>query len=233
MKVKIYQVNPMADTLGVKFLGLKEIRDALQSSIRSAQISSRIYDEVYSGDVDCHSLEDIYTLFNTNPPPFFKGHSLSVSDILQTDDGFFFCDRVGFEQVKFKPEKAHKPDNLLRVVALEPGKPAYEAEIVDDFRAFQQAVGGYFEVAYPFMDNAVLVANEEGLINGMEANRVIHDNLYVGPLFIIGDSDDGNFKSLTGKQVQQYLAEFQSPELFEQQDADEDMDSGMTGMNGM
>ncbi|MCL2342483.1 MAG: DUF3846 domain-containing protein [Firmicutes bacterium] len=83
------------------------------------------------------------------------------------------------------------------------------------------------------MDNAVLVCNEEGLISGMEPNRVIHGNLYVGPLFIIGDGDDGNFRSLTDAQTRQYLAEFQSPELFDQQDADEDMGSGMSGINGL
>ncbi|MCL2342482.1 MAG: YodL domain-containing protein [Firmicutes bacterium] len=146
MRIKVYQINQMADTLRVKFMGLQETQDIQRSHDRSAQINPKIYDVVFSGDVDCQSLEDIYTLFNTNPPPFFRGHSLSMSDILQTDDGFFFCDRCGFKQIDFKAKQTHKLDTLLRVVALEPGKPAYVAGVADHFRASQQAVDGRFEV---------------------------------------------------------------------------------------
>lgn len=230
MKIKIYQINSDRDTLRVKFTGLQETQQIQRSSGRSALLDPTLYDEVFDGKVGCKTLEDVYTLFNTNHPPFFRGHSLSVSDVVEITEnpdnylhGFFFCDSFGFEHIQFKAEQTHKPDNLLRVVALEPGKLAYVAEVADHFRAFQQAVRGHFETAYPFEDNAVLIANEEGLIHGMEANRVISGNLYVGPMFIIGDGGDGNFCSLTDDQAQQYLAEFNQPEFTD----DEDMDSGI------
>lgn len=230
MKIKIYQINSDRDTLRVKFAGLQETQKIQRSNGRSVLLDSTLYDEVFSGEVNCKTLEDVYTLFNTDHPPFFRGHSLSVSDVIEITEnnsnylsGFFFCDSSGFEHIGFKAEQTRKPDNLLRVVALEPGKPAYEAEVADHFRAFQQAVRGYFEAAYPFDNNAVLIANEEGLIHGMEANRMINGNLYVGPLFIIGDNGDGNFCSLTDGQTQRYLMEFSQPEF----SGDEELDSGI------
>lgn len=232
MRIKIYQINSDRDTLRVKLAGLQETQKIQRANGHSALLDPTLYDEVFSGEVDCKTLEDVYTLFNINHPPFFRGHSLSVSDVVEITEnhnnylhGFFFCDSFGFEHIQFKAEQTQKPDNLLRVVALEPGKPAYEAEIDDHFRAFQQAVRGHFEVAYPFKDDAVLVVNEEGLINGMEPNCVIGGNLYVGPAFIVKNGGDGNLYSLTDEQIQKYLNAFETPEFIEE--SDEDMDAGI------
>lgn len=230
MKIKIYQINSDRDTLRVKFAGLQETQKVQRANGRSALLDPTLYDEVFDGEVNCKTLEDVYTLFNTNHPPFFRGHSLSTSDVVEITEnnsnylhGFFFCDSFGFEHINFKAKQTHKPENLLRVVALEPGKPAYEAEVADHFRAFQQAVRGHLEVAYPFEDDAVLIANEEGLIRGMEENRTINGNLYVGPLFIVRNGGDGNLYSLTDDQVQRYLAEFSQPEFSD----GEELDTGM------
>ena len=43
------------------------------------------------GDTDCETLEDIYCLFNTEGHRLHRGHSLSVSDIVTTDEGSFFA----------------------------------------------------------------------------------------------------------------------------------------------
>lgn len=228
MKIRIFQINTDRDALHLKFSGLREAQKTQKSYGLSAMTDSSIYDEVYSGEVDCKTLEDIFTMFNTNHPPFFRGHSLSVSDVIEITDnsnnylrGCFYCDSFGFELIQFHAGQTQKPDNLLRVVALEPCKPAYEAEVTDHFRAFQQAVRGHFEVAYPFEDDAVLVCNEEGLIRGMEPNCIINGNVYVGPMFIVKNGGDGSLYSLTDEQIEKYLAAFQSQEI------DEDMDSGM------
>ena len=49
------------------------------------------------------SLEDIYTRFNIDHPKDFKGHSLSVSDVVvlhqNGQDTAHYCDSVGFQQV--------------------------------------------------------------------------------------------------------------------------------------
>jgi hypothetical protein len=225
MKIKIYQINSNRDRLKVKFEGLQEMQDIQRSHGGSALIDPTLYDEVFSGEVDCQTLDGIYTLFNTNPPPFFRGHSLSISDIVQTEDGFHYCDRFGFENVRFNAAQTHKPDNLLRVVGLEPGKPAYEAEIPNTLKAFRQAVCGNIEVFCPFEDNAAIICNEEGKIIGLPDNRTVHGEPMVGNLVIVGDDGEGNFYSLTDEQMKRYLAEFQTPEFT---DPDEDMDSGIT-----
>lgn len=216
MKIRIFQISKDRDTHRLKFAGLQEMQKIHQKNGLSASPDPSLYDEVYNGEVSCKTLEDIYTLFNTQPPPFFRGHSLSVSDVVEVIEnknndlhGAFFCDSIGFESIAFDTSKTKKPDNLLRVVALEPGKLPYVAEVVDDFRAFQQAVGGPFEVSYPFEDDAVIVVNEEGLLLDLEPNCVINGNLYVGPAFIARDGGDGNLYSLTDSQVQKYLTAFQ------------------------
>lgn len=232
MKIRIFQINTDRDTLGVKFSGLQETQNIQRSNERSTRIDPTLYDEVYSGEVDCKSLEDVFSLFNVNHPPFFRGHSLSVSDIVEITEnknnylrGAFFCDNIGFESIEFDSSKAVKPDNLLRVVALEPGKLPYETEVVDSFRAFQQAVCGYFEVAYPFEDDAVIIVNEEGYLIEMEPTCVINGNLYVGPAFIVRNGGDGNFYSLTDSQVQKYLNTFQKAVMID--DFDNDIDFGI------
>jgi hypothetical protein len=225
MKIKIYQINSERDHLRIKNEGLQEMQNIRRSQGQSALIDPTLYDEVYSGEVDCKDLEGVYTLFNTDHPPFFRGHSLSMSDIVQTDEGFHYCDRFGFENIRFDPAQTHKSDDLLRVVGIEPGKSAYEAEISNSLRAFQQAVRGNIEMFCPFEDNAAIICNEEGKIDGLPFNRTVHGEPMVGNLVIVGDDGEGNFCSLTDEQIQQYLAAFQSPEVT---DPDEDMDSGIS-----
>ena len=282
MKIKIFQINSDRDKNRVKFCGLQETEQHQGSS----QIDPSLYNEVFSGEVDCRNLEGVFTLFNTDHPPFHRGHSLSISDVVQVDgyspefvgvvhyqhtsdfcedmvftdrdkfdeaaketvedygvpvtseilrnikppdekDGFYFCDRIGFDQIEFDPTLAQKPDGLLRVVAVEPGRPAYEAQLADNLRNFQQAVRGRIEVTYPFKGNAVAVSNAVSKIEGLSGNRTINGETYAGTMFIIGDKGNGTFCSLTDDQVRQYLAEFDKPEFFDDEGMDESMDSGI------
>ncbi|HCA30191.1 MAG TPA: hypothetical protein DEP23_11805 [Ruminococcaceae bacterium] len=175
-------------------------------------------------------MEDIYTLFNTDHPPTHRGHSLSVSDIVEITDnsnnylrGFFYCDSAGFENIGFNPARTHKPDNLLRVVMVEPGKPAYEAEIQDSLKSLQRTVAGHLEATYPFGGNLVVVCNEEGKIIELPENREIYGDIYCGNFFIVGDNHEGDFCSLTDEQTAAMLERFSEPEFF----GDEEMDSGI------
>ena len=91
MKINIYQINRDRDTQRLKFLGL----DAARQTLRSAELDCATYDKVYSGDVKCRNLEDVFVLFNSGRPEGFRGHSLSVSDVVEVEDaasitpGFF------------------------------------------------------------------------------------------------------------------------------------------------
>lgn len=43
--------------------------------------------------------DDIFYIFNMMIPEGFNGHSLSVSDIIQIDDRYFYVDSFGFKEV--------------------------------------------------------------------------------------------------------------------------------------
>ena len=64
------------------------------------------YDLVYSGSLDdfedSNKLEAIYNKFNIDCPEDFKGHSLSVSDIIVMNDEAHYVDSFGFVDVSDK-----------------------------------------------------------------------------------------------------------------------------------
>ena len=166
----------------------------------TAEIDSAIYDEVFSGNVDCTDLEDVYRMFNVDRPEGYTGRSLSVSDVVQVTagrnptPGFYFCDSFGFEKVHFEPERVPKTanygtrnvaapnewhksvpqDNTIRVVLLEPGKEARTTDIGATLENMQEVVGGYIEAVYPFSSEPVaLVCNDEAKLMGLPLNRAL------------------------------------------------------------
>ena len=227
MRVKIYQINSERDENRLKFFGLQAI-EKLQGN---TQLDPSIYDEVFNAELDETDLEGIYTRFSTEGHPLHRGHSLSVSDIVVTDNGAFFCDRVGFESVDFDESKTHKTDNLMRIVYVEPHKPAYEAEIENSLNGEQRAVKGYIELVYND-DDTILVCNEEGKLIGMEGNRRLDNGVSIiaGPFFIVGD-DGEDFRSLTDEETKKYLERFAQPEDITQEEVEGDMGITISGIN--
>lgn len=61
----------------------------------------------------------------------------------------------------------------MEVLLVEPGKEARIAEIGNDLKSLQAAVGGYIEATYPFDDPVALVCNDEGKIMQMPLNRAL------------------------------------------------------------
>ena len=100
-----------------------------------------------------------------------------------------------------------KDDNKIRVLKIEPGKMPYEKDMVNDLEGIQAEVGGLFECVY-LDDGCIAVVNEEGKLNGMELNRRIRNDIIAGPFFICGDSEDGEFVSLTDAKCEKYMEEF-------------------------
>ena len=82
MNIRIYQINHERDEERVKFLGMEE----LEKLTGSRAVDSNTYDKVFDGEVDCKTLDEIYELFNFEHPDGFKGHSLSVSDVIEVVD---------------------------------------------------------------------------------------------------------------------------------------------------
>ena len=100
-----------------------------------------------------------------------------------------------------------KIEERIRILKIEPQKLPYEKEINNDLKGIQDEVKGLFECIY-LDENCILVCNEEGKLNGMELNRRVGNDIIAGPFFIVGDSMDGEFISLTDEQVEQYTNEF-------------------------
>ena len=103
----IYQLKPGDTTRDYRFEPLDAIRN------NGLSVKPENYELVYTSPLtEKDSLESIYTRFNIDHPADFKGHSLSVSDIvvLHQDgkDTAHYCDRFGFSQVPefLQPERA-------------------------------------------------------------------------------------------------------------------------------
>ena len=152
---------------------------------------------------------------------------MSISDVVKTEDGAYFCDLVGFKKIDFDESKTTKPDNLLNVVYVEPNKPAYAAEVEHTLEGEQRAVKGMIECIYCHDDNTCVVANEEAKLIGMEGNRRFGDgnSIIAGPFFVVGLQGDG-FRSLTEEEQAKYLEKYAEPEQISQEEVE--ADTGMT-----
>lgn len=219
MRLKIYQINNDRDVNQVKFMPF----DSLEKFQQTSQVDPSIYDEVFNGEVECEDLEAVFTRFNTKGHPLHRGHSLSVSDIVVNGNGAFYCDMVGFKKVDFDETLTHKPDNLMRVVYVEPNRPPFEAEIAHTLEAEQKAVDGLIELVYNEDDTAI-VCNDEGKLRGMEGNRRIGDgsSIIAGPFFVCGLTED-DFRSLTDAEAAKYMERFAQPEQISQEEVEADM----------
>ena len=222
MRVKIYQINSARDNANRKFMSLKD----------GEAVDSSIYDEVFNAEIDEMNLEEIYARFNTEGHPLHRGHSLSVSDIVVMNGKAHICQSFGFKEIPFDVSQTQKPDNLMRVVYVEPNRPAYEAEVVHTLEGEQRAVKGYIEPVYIEDDNTCLICNEEAKLEGMEGNRRIGDgtSIIAGPFFVVGLTEE-DFRGLTDEEVTRYMDRFKEPEQISQEEVQGDM--GFTIISGM
>ena len=109
----IYQIKGGDETRDLRF----EPYDRLQAA--GNVVDRANYELVYSAPLaPGASLEDIYTRFNIDHPKDFKGHSLSVSDVVvlhqDGQDAAHFVDSVGFREVPefLQEQKQLTPDDL-------------------------------------------------------------------------------------------------------------------------
>ena len=69
------------------------------------------------GDTVGDKLEAVFVKFNLDRPEDFKGHSLSVSDVVVMDDKAYYVDAVGFQPLKeFKPIEKNIEQEKAEVV---------------------------------------------------------------------------------------------------------------------
>ena len=222
MRVQIYQINHDRDVHNMKFMSLKD----------GEGVDASTYDEVFNAEIDETNLEDIYRRFNTERHPLHRGHSLSVSDVVVMNGKAHICQSFGFKEIPFDVSLTQKPDNLMRVVYVEPNKPAYEAEVEHTLEGEQRAVKGYIEPVYIEDDGTCLICNEEAKLIGMEGNRRFGNgsSIIAGPFFVVGLTED-DFRGLTDAEVMKYMDRFKEPEQISQEEVQGDM--GITIISGM
>lgn len=81
-------------------------------------IDAANYKCVYSGRLhENEKMDDLYAVFNDNPPADYKAHSMSVSDVIITNRGgdmqAYYVDRFGFAEL---PEFAVQREKILDIV---------------------------------------------------------------------------------------------------------------------
>ena len=98
-------------------------------------------------------------------------------------------------------------ENMITVLKIEVGEPPEIKEIPNELSCLQHEVSGLIECVY-LDDGSIAVCNEEGKLNGMEPNRRLGADIICGPFFICGDTNDGDFASLSEEQIQKYSEKF-------------------------
>ena len=108
----IYQLKQGDETRNFRF----EPYDRLQAA--GNVVDKANYELVYSAELTPGtSLEDIYTRFNIDHPKDFKGHSLSVSDVVvlhqNGQDAAHYVDSFGYKEVpEFLQEQTQQPEKI-------------------------------------------------------------------------------------------------------------------------
>ena len=215
MRVNIYHINKARDVNG-KLYSVYQNGDVVDPSI---------YDEVVSAELDTTNLEEIHRMMKFEGHPLMRAANLTVSDVVVVNGRAHICQPRGFEEIDFDVSKTQKPDNLMRVVYVEPNKPAYVADVEHTLEAEQKAVGGgLIQTLYFEDDNTTIIANDESKLMGMPGNRRFGDGstIVAGPFFVVGIAGD-DFRSLTDEEVEKYMDRFAVPDQISQEEVEADM----------
>ena len=144
----IYQIRNGSPGENYKFMNMRFLES------QGMQIKKEDYELVYVGELSgTMSLEDIFERFNMDHPKGFRGHSLSVSDVVVLNDGenvtAHFIDSISFEQLdSFLNLEEQVLDELAYQVgeqyfAIQTTEEGYDYSFYDeDFRLID---GGVYE----------------------------------------------------------------------------------------
>jgi len=97
---RLYQVKK-DKFMDFAFLSFDEAESRFGEGAVKKENYNLVYEfEMYS-DEDIH-LDDIYFAFNVCIPADFKGHSLSVSDVVEYEGSFYYCDDFGWKKLDWE-----------------------------------------------------------------------------------------------------------------------------------
>lgn len=95
MKYKLYQIKDVENCSYV-FSGFNFAQ-------KDKKFSFNDYEVVYEGEIEGYNieytLEKLFDIFNIFHPEDFKSRSMSVSDIVELDGEFYYCDIFGFKKI--------------------------------------------------------------------------------------------------------------------------------------
>lgn len=101
-EVKLYQVDFDLDENGILFMPYETAKKHYTGISQLLEPYKLVYEctvEIGDDDTDLKVLEDLFVEFNIERPDDFNGRSLSVSDIVQLNDKFYYCDSFGWIEV--------------------------------------------------------------------------------------------------------------------------------------
>ncbi len=127
-------------------------------------------------------------------------------------------DSGDFIKASFRAGDAREKINVLVV---KPGKRPERAEIGAELEAMQRVVGGNIQEFQPFEDEAAIICNEEGKLDGLPPNRAVYSqdgeivDIVAGTFFICNAPiSSETFQSLSEEQMKKYEEMFCQPERF-------------------
>lgn len=111
----LYQLNTESKDVPYEFMGMDFVKD------HGMEVTAADYKCVYSGILhDSVSLDELYSIFNQNHPADFKGHSMSVSDVVIVNrDGdmkAYYVDSFGFADL---PDFVRQRQEVLGIESTE------------------------------------------------------------------------------------------------------------------
>ena len=122
-----------------------------------------------------------------------SGATLALKDMLtetSTLQGDTLVDKIcEFEQkytpidgfINYEQQKESVEQNMsdkMKVLVVEPMQEPYIKEIDAGLKSLQKEVGGSIQAIYPFEEEAAIICNEEGKINGLEPVSYTHLDVY-------------------------------------------------------
>ena len=173
----IYQIKDDSPGENYAFMNMSFIES------HGMQIKKEDYKLVYVGELSGNmSLDDIFERFNIDRPEDFRGHSLSVSDIIVLNDGekvtAHFVDSISFEQL----------DSFLNLEEQVFSELAYE--VGERYFAIQRTEEGYdysfYDEDFRLMDGGVYENDEISIEEAAE--ELLEDEGWTGER-IRGDYD--------------------------------------------
>ena len=130
----------------------------------------------------------------------------------------YVLDSDDFKGADFQAEEAGE---RIQVLIIKPGQRPKITEIGLELEDMQAVVGGDIQMYQPFCDEAAVICNGEGKMNGLPLNRAMYSktgeltDIIAGTFFICNAPiSSDTFQGLSGEQIKKYEKMFHDPERF-------------------